>query len=103
CTEHPGVHHQAVRHLLNRFQSAIELARSHSHSAAVQGGIATSINDSRAVSKDADPIAVTPNTVKALKVTSAVTFGSGISPQCERHRRHGLAQHELPHLVDQRL
>src|SRR5207245_8540430 len=91
---------ERVEHLLHHARRAIDLARAHAHALAIDGGVRAPVDDGAAARRDANPVAVAPNTGVHREVALAQALAVVVSPDEQGHRRQRLGDHELPHLVE---
>ena len=99
---------QAVQHLGQGLDGAVQLGCAHAHAVAVDRGVAAAVDD-RAGGADlgpgdqADPVAMAPDAGVHVEVAVLQAAAVGIAPQVQRHRRHRLDADQFAHLVHQRL
>ena len=91
---------ERVHHLVEREHGAVDLARPHAHAAAVDGRVRAAVDHRGPARRDADPVAVAPDAGVVLEVGLAQPRAVLVVPEGDRHRGHGLGEHELADLVD---
>ena len=82
---------------------AVDLAGPHPNSLAVDGRVGAAVDHGGAPRGDLDPVAVPPDCRVLLEVARPVPRAVAVAPQKEGHRGHRLGDHELAHLVDDRV
>ena len=100
----PGyVDDERVEHLREREHRPVDLARPHPDPASVDGGVRAPVDHRGSPVGDHDPVAVPPDPGVSVEVALAVARSVVVAPEADRHRRHRLGDHELAHLVRERV
>src|SRR5207249_8911143 len=84
-------------------ERAIHLGRADAHPIAVEGRIRASQYPAVAFGIDLEKVPVPPDAGKLLEIAIEVATVARIVPEAQRHRWHGLGDHELADLVNNTL
>ena len=91
---------EAVEHLVELLDDAVELARPEPHAATVQRRVGTAGDHAAPALREQDPVAVPPDARIVLEVGRAVAGAVGVVPEAHRHGGHRTPDHELAELPD---
>src|SRR5205823_14276615 len=92
-----------ILHFGDHAERAIHLGRADAHPIAVEGRVRASQYPAVAFGIDLEKVPVPPDAGKLLEIGLEVATVARIVPEAQRHRRHGLGDHELADLVDNTL
>src|SRR6476661_2996971 len=87
---------EALHHLVEFLDLAIDFGRADAHTARIQHGVRAAVDDQSIVFRQLDVIAVAPHASEALEIGGTVFRSVRIVPEAERHGRKRGSAHELP-------
>src|SRR5204862_4103967 len=95
-------HEEAVGHRGALLDDAVELPGAEADTAAVEGRVRASCDDTAAALGEPDPVALPPDSGEHVEVRAAVERAVRVPPEADRHRGHRLRDHALSELADER-
>src|SRR5690606_8932661 len=94
-----NAHHQAVLDLLYGVDGPVHFTGSDAYTAAIEGGVRSSIDDDSTVGSDFDPVTMSPYTGILFKIAFGVPGKIRVIPEVDRHGGHWSGNHHLANLI----
>src|SRR6185437_4716271 len=90
---------QTIENLGQVFNHTIDLARSHTDTHTIDGGVGAPVNDDSAGWGDLHPVAMPPDARKRLEIALTVTLVVGIVPEVDWHGWHRLGDNQFAYFI----